>query len=127
MIRFIVKLVLYVIFNAVLLYLISFYLPDWFSVSSTEYTVYITFLFLAIVFFLSNTVLKKILKIVTFPLKYLTLWLSTLLVNVFVLYVFEYIINTGDFGIEVVLWSLKTTFVMSIGISVLFFLYKKIK
>lgn len=93
MFRAIIRLITFILFNALVLYLIDLYSPGWFEITSTQYNVYITFLFLAVLFFITNTLLKQLLKLVTFPLKYLTLGLSTLLLNIFVIYLFEYVVN----------------------------------
>lgn len=127
MIRAIIRLCSFILFNALVLYLIHSYSPWWFEIISTQYNVYITFLFLAVLFFVTNTILKQILKLVTFPLKYLTLGLSTLFLNIFVIYLFEYIVNKWEFGIEVHLGTIQQVFLMSLSVSIVFFLYRKLK
>ncbi|HBB03760.1 TPA: hypothetical protein DCZ39_02525 [Patescibacteria group bacterium] len=87
---------------------------------------YIIFGILGIVFWLINSVLKKILNILTLPVRLVTLGLSSLLLNIIVLYIFEQTVNYLDLGIMVQLGTLIQTFVLSVIISAIYFIIKKI-
>ncbi len=92
-----------IIFTGLLLFAVNKYSNGRFVVESTKYDPYLTFGFLAIVLFICNTILKKILKIITLPLKWLTLGLFSLILNIIILYIFKIFINSGDFGMTIAL------------------------
>lgn len=54
-----------------------------------------TYLLLGLFFWIINCILKQILHIVSFPLKYLTFWLIGTVINIGVLYFFQRFINTN--------------------------------
>lgn len=111
--NFIVRVVLTIIFTALLLWSVDKYSEGRFWVTSSKYDIYLTFGFLAVAFFVCNTILKKILKVVTLPLRVLTLWLFSLVLNMAILYIFKYVVNMGDFGMEVHLWDRVQVFILS--------------
>ncbi len=104
-IHLLVRYMLTIIFTAIILWAVDQYSGQtvgeistkWFFVETTKYDPYLTFGFLAVVLFICNTILKKILQILTLPLRRLTLGLFSFVLNVLILYIFQYIINTGDF------------------------------
>lgn len=113
MIKFLIRIVLNIVFTALLLFAVHKYSNGWFSVDSTKYDVYLTFWFLAVVFFVLNTVLKRILKIVTLPLKLLTFWLFSILLNILILYIFKYVVNVGEFDMHVELGTILQVVILS--------------
>ena len=116
-----------IIINGVVLYAIVNYIPElWFKIQSIYKDTYIIFGILGIVFWLINSVLKSILNILTLPVRIITLWLSSLLINIIVLYIFEQVVNYLDLWITVHLWTLTQTVVLSVIISAIYFLIKKI-
>lgn len=98
----------------------------WFKVVASEYDVYITFLVLWFWFRLFNVFLKRILIIFTLPLKILTLGLSSFVINIIVIYVFEYVVNDYVTWIQVLLWTITQVLIISFVFAVLHLLIKKI-
>ncbi|OQB42260.1 MAG: Membrane protein of unknown function [candidate division CPR1 bacterium ADurb.Bin160] len=88
-------LILNILLHGLALFLLNKYLPSWFWVESVQYTVVITFLILAILFWIINNIIKVVLKILTIPLKYMTFGLFSLVLNMFMLYLFEYFVNNS--------------------------------
>lgn len=116
-----------IIVNGAVLYAIVNYVPElWFKIQSIYKDTYIIFGILGIVFWLINSVLKRILNILTLPVRFVTLWLSSLLLNIIVLYIFEQTVNYLDLGIIVQLGTLVQTLVLSVILSAIYFLIKKI-
>ena len=85
--------------------------------------VLIVFWILGLLFRIINFPIKKILKILTIPVNAITLWLFSLVLNVIVFYLFQYVANNYIGGVTVELWTILQTFVLSllmaIGITVL--------
>lgn len=90
--KFIKDIVLSILINAGILYVLS----------STRFWIIITakaelfqvYLLLGGIFWIVNFGLKRLLHIISFPLKMLTLGLFGMLINVGVLYFFQWLINT---------------------------------
>ncbi len=82
------------------------------------------FLILGFIFRVFNSPIKWILKTLSCPVNFLTLWLASIAINVLIFYLFAYVINNYlDLGVAVKLWEIRQTlilsFIMSIGITVL--------
>ncbi len=60
------------------------------------------------------------------PLKILTLWLFSFVVNILIFYILEFVVNEMNLWISIKLWSVLMVFVLSIVISLLYFIIKKI-
>ena len=83
-----------------------------------------TFLILWFIFRVFNSPIKRILKTLSFPVNFITLWLASIIINVLVFYMFAYTINNYlDLGVSVQLWQIWQTlilsFIMAIGIAIL--------
>ncbi len=126
------RLIVSVLVYWVMLYVIHkyswgwFWPNEWFWVMATKYNVYLTFGILAAVFWLINNVGKYILKILTIPLKYLTLGLFSLVLNVLVLYIFEFLVNNADIWVVVHLGTIIQVFILSLVVIIIAFLIRKI-
>ncbi len=82
------------------------------------------FLALGFVFRVFNSPIKWILKTLSCPVNFLTLWLASIVINVLIFYLFAYVVNNYlDRGVAVKLWEIWQTlilsFIMSIGITIL--------
>ena len=82
------------------------------------------FLMLWFVFRVFNSPIKWILKTLSCPVNFLTLWLASIAINVLIFYLFAYVINNYlDRGVAVKLWEIWQTlilsFIMSFGITIL--------
>jgi putative membrane protein len=119
------NLIINVVINWVILYIVHKY-NLWFKVQATRYDVYMTFIILWFVFWFFNFILKRILKILTLPLKILTFGLSSIIINVLVIYLFEYVVNNYNFGILISLWTVLQVLVLSFIITLSYLLVKNI-
>jgi len=82
------------------------------------------FLILWFVFRVFNSPIKWILKTLSCPVNFLTLWLASIAINVLIFYLFAYVVNNYlDLWVAVKLWEIRQTlilsFIMSIWITVL--------
>ena len=100
---------------------------DWFWIEATEYDVFLTFVLLAVLFRIVNNIVKAVLKFLSLPLTYLTFWSSVLVLNVILMYVFEYLVNGSWLWITVKIWNFVQVVLMSFAASFIAFLIKKIK
>jgi len=83
-----------------------------------------TFVVLWFVFRVFNSPIKRILKTLSCPVNFLTLWLASIAINVLVFYLFAHVINNYlNLGVSIQLWEIWQTlilsFIMAIGISIL--------
>jgi putative membrane protein len=125
--KYIKHFILYVFVGSFLLYLISNYLPWlWFYLESNYSSSFVIYIFLGIVSWLINVVLKWVLNILTLPISALTFGLFSLILNFILLYVFEQFVNYLDLGILIVLGNVVQVFVLSCVLSFVYFLIKKI-
>ena len=90
--KFIKDIVLSILINAGILYWLSFY--NFGILIETQGSVVKSYLILGFLFWIVNFWLKKILHIVSFPLKLLTFGLFSIVINVGVIYFFANFINT---------------------------------
>lgn len=116
-----------VVLSAAILYVIAYYVPGLGLQITSEYKdTFVVFgvlgLFLRVITFL----LKKIIKILALPAKYITLGLSSLIINILMFYVFEQFIAYLDVGIQVHLGTITQTAVLAAIITALYFLVKKL-
>lgn len=125
--KYIKHFVLYVVFGSGFLYLVANYFPGLgFSLQSEYANNLVIYLFLGIVSWLINVVLKWILWLLTLPISALTFGIFSLILNFVLLYVFEQLINYLDLGIFVVLGNVVQVFVLSCILSFVYFIVKKI-
>jgi len=118
--------VLYVMIVAVLFYLMSNYFPNlWFQLNSEYSNELLIYLFVAVVSWLINYLLRNLLNLLTKPISAITFWLFSLFLNFILLYVFEQLINFLELWIEVSLWSVLQVFIISIILSLVAVLIKK--
>ena len=109
-----------------MLYVIHKYTEWWFWVEATQYDVFATFGILAAAFWLVNNVVKGVLKVLTIPLKYLTFGLFSLVLNVLMIYVFEFLVNNSSVGVFIHLGTIVQVFLLSLIVTVIAFIIKKI-
>ena len=84
-------IILSVLINAGILYFVS---SNKFGlVIESKADVFQVFLLLGLVFWIGNFGIKRVLHIITFPLKFLTLGISSIVINVGVFYFFQWFIN----------------------------------
>lgn len=124
--RILKSLLFSVLIYGIFLFVLHQY-TDWFWVEATEYDVFLTFILLAILFWIVNNIVKAVLKFLSLPLTYLTFWSSVLILNVILMYVFEYLVNGSGLWITVKIWNFIQVVLMSVVASFIAFLIKKIK
>jgi len=121
------KILSAVLINALIVYLISKYIPQlWLSVEFFGQPNLEIFFWIWLAFWLINDVLKWLIKILSFPFTLLTLWLFSVIINILMLYLFKYGVNYFDFWVVVWLWNLFQVFLLSIVISLFNLLFKKL-
>ena len=124
------NLIINVVICSVLLYVFNYY-KFWIEIeflsnawNSLIWTIWM-FLILWFIFWVFNSPIKWILKTLSCPINFLTLWLVSLVINVLVFYLFAYVVNNIIFPWEVVvhlgsiLQTVILSFVMAVGISIL--------
>ena len=124
--RVLKSLLFSVLIYGIFLFLLHQY-TDRFRIEATEYDVFLTFILLAILFWIVNNIVKWVLKFLSLPLTYLTFWSSVLMLNVILMYVFEYLVNGSWLWITVKIWNFVQVILMSLVASFIAFLIKKIK
>ena len=125
--KFIKHFFITIVINSVLLYIISKYVPQLgFSIHSVYKDSIGVFAVLGIAFWITNSLLKTIVKTLTLPIKYLTLGISGLIINIILLYVFEQMINYLDIGVTVTLGNIIQTILLSLVFTCIHVIIKKI-
>lgn len=124
MFRFLLHLLSIAIVNWFLLYSVVRYFPE-FGLEIQVPSLLLGYLVLWAIFWFFYEVVRNVLKIFSFPLAFLTMWLSTVFINVLIFYLFAYVVNNylvlnySWFG--VVLGTIWQTFILSV---VLFFVMR---
>jgi len=128
MLRIIMYFASSVIANAIILYVVSTYIPQlWFSISNPwGGNIYVVFAILGTLFRLFNGIIKNIVKVLTLPFAIITLGLSSVVINIAIIYVFGYVINTSSLGMQVQVGGLVQTLILSSVIAFAYFILKKI-
>lgn len=128
--KIIKNLIANIVVCGILLFVFNYY-STWikinFSDPETQKNIIVlvwTFLVLWFIFRVFNSPIKRILKTLSFPVNFLTLWLTSILINVLVFYIFAYAVNNYlNLGVEIQLWQIRQTlilsFIMAIGIAIL--------
>jgi len=124
--RLLKSLLFSILVYGVFLFVLHQYTDWWFWVEATEYDMFLTFILLAILFWVINTIVKWILKFLSLPLTYLTFWSFTLILNILLMYIFEYFVNGSWLWIVVHIWNIVQVVLMSFVASFIAFLIKKI-
>lgn len=124
--KFLRRLIFSIILYWITLYIIHKYSGWWFWVEATQYDVFLTFGILAAIFWVVNNIVKVVLRILTIPLKYITFGLFSLVLNMLMMYVFEFLVNNSSMGVIIHLWTIVQVFVLSLVVTIIAFLIKKI-
>lgn len=134
MIGFILRPLLSIISYVIALYLMDFYgflfgIEFIHNAANTSQLIKV-YLIIGIIFRFWFSVLKFILNIITLPIQYMTLWIVWWLTNIVVMYICQFIINFYLTGIEMKIISVSgiimTSFVLSIVVSLIYWVLKKI-
>lgn len=79
------------------------------------------FLVLWLIFWIFNSPIKWILKTLSCPVNFMTLWLASIVINVLVFYMFAFVVNNYlDWEVVVKLWEIRQTLILSVimGVSI---------
>lgn len=79
------------------------------------------FLVLGLIFWIFNSPIKSILKTLSCPVNFMTLWLVSIVINVLVFYMFAFVVNNYlDWEVMVKLWEIRQTLILSVimGVSI---------
>ena len=84
------------------------------EISSSVISLIIAFLVLWFIFWVFNSPIKWILKTLSCPVNFLTLWLMSLVINVLIFYMFQYFVNAYfDWVVDIKLWEIWQTLILS--------------
>lgn len=108
------SLLLSIIANGLALYLVAYLLPEDFVIAGgiKAYAV------LGIAIGFLNTIIKPLLKLVTFPLMILTLGLFSIVINMLILWLLEYLFASGSIMLSIE-GGLKTLLITSVLLGIL--------
>ncbi len=125
--RILSRILALVLINGYIVYFIGKYLPSLLTVKpSPEAFTPELVLIVGFVFWLVNDVAKAIVKFFSLPLIWLTLGLISLIINILAIYGFVYVVNSLQLGVEISIPSLFAALVLSLLVSVINLLFKKI-
>lgn len=124
------NLIANVVISGVLLYVFNYYsigIKITFSnpeVEKSVITLVWAFLVLWFIFWVFNSPVKRILKTLSCPVNFITLWLASIAINVWVFYIFAYVTNNYlNLWVNVQLWEVRQTlilsFIMAVSIAIL--------
>ncbi len=126
--------VLHIFAYALWLYVLHYYNLLWginfdLTVSTWQETIKV-YLLVWFVFWICFAIIKKILNIFAFPLQFLTFWLIGFIINIFVFYLCQFLINTYLDGVQMQITSfiglLIVSFLLSLIVSCIYWILKKI-
>ena len=92
--KFIKDILLSIIINAAILYWLHYY-QFWMSIETSTANQLEAYFILGFIFWIVNFWLKKVISLVSFPLRWLSFWLISIVINIWILYFFEYYINAN--------------------------------
>ena len=125
--KFIKDILLSIIINAIILYWLNYY-QFWISIETTYWNAIEAYFILGFIFWIVNFWLKKIISLISFPLRRLSFWLISILINVWILYFFENLINTkySDIATVTLSWDRIRVLIISVVVSIAYSLLSKI-
>ena len=125
--KIIKNLIANIVVSWILLYVFNYY-AIWIKISFSDpeieksiITLVWTFLVLGFIFRVFNSPIKWILKTLSCPVNFMTLWLASIVINVLVFYMFAFVVNNYlDWEVMVKLWEIWQTLILSVimGISI---------
>ena len=119
--KIIKNLIANIVISWILLYVFNYY-AIWIKINFSDpeieksiITLVWTFLVLGFIFRIFNSPIKWILKTLSCPVNFLTLWLASIAINVIVFYMFAYVVNNYlNLGVSVQLWAIRQTLILSL-------------
>lgn len=125
------KILSTILINSAILYIVAKYIPQlWFELDIQSGMVLELFFLLWLIFWIINDVVKRIVNFLALPLRFLTAGLFSLVISVWMFYVFEYIVNylDNEYGLWVVvdLGDIWQVILLAIVIYLLNLIFKKL-
>ena len=114
------NLIANIVISGALLYVFNYY-SIWIKISfanpeieNSIFSLVWAFLVLWFIFWVFNSPIKWILKTLSCPVNFLTLWLASIVIDVLIFYLFAYVVNTYlDGEVVVKLWEIWQTLILS--------------
>jgi uncharacterized membrane protein YvlD (DUF360 family) len=108
------NLIANIVISGALLYVFNYY-SIWIKISfaspeieNSIFSLVWAFLVLWFIFWVFNSPIKWILKTLSCPVNFLTLWLASIAINVLIFYLFAYVVNNYlDLWVAVKLWEIR--------------------
>ena len=125
--KFLKDIILSILINAWILYWLNYY-QFWLSINTSTANEIEAYFILGFIFWIVNFWLKKVINMLSFPLRWLSFWLISILINVWILYFFEYYINANYSQIATVSlsWDWIRVLIISVVVSVAYSLLSKL-
>ena len=125
--KFLKDIILSILINAWILYWLNYY-QFWLSINTSTANEIEAYFILGFIFWIVNFWLKKIINMLSFPLRWLSFWLISILINVWILYFFEYYINANYSQIATVSlsWDWIRVLIISVVVSIAYSLLSKL-
>jgi len=125
--KFLKDIILSILINAWILYWLNYY-QFWLSINTSTANEIEAYFILGFIFWIVNFWLKKIINMLSFPLRWLSFWLISILINVWILYFFEYYINANYSQIATVSlsWDWIRVLIISVVVSLAYSLLSKL-
>jgi uncharacterized membrane protein YvlD (DUF360 family) len=114
------NLIANIVISGALLYVFNYY-SIWIKISfaspeieNSIFSLVWAFLVLWFIFWVFNSPITWILKTLSCPVNFLTLWLASIVIDVLIFYLFAYVVNTYlDGEVVVKLWEIWQTLILS--------------
>ena len=92
--KFLKDIILSILINAGILYALNYY-QFWMSIETSTANQLEAYFILGFIFWIVNFWLKNIIRFISLPLRWLSFWLMSVLINIGILYFFEFYINAN--------------------------------
>lgn len=121
------KILASILINWSILYIIVKYIPElnFQILPISAMNLEIIFLLWAIFWFFDEIV-KRMVKVLVLPLMLLMSWVMTILINIWIFYIFSYTVNYIWLWIQVELWTFVQVFFLSLVVAISNLLLKKL-
>ncbi len=126
--RFIKKLIVHLIANALGLWWLTKIFPEIFVINGEGFIYWENLLITSIIFGLINTFIKPLMKLVSFPLMIGSLWLFTFIINALVLIIVTTLVSNYNITVEAFDWfvyAIKGAFIISLVHWAIIFLFDR--
>lgn len=121
------RLVLSVLINTGVLVIIAVWIPQGgLQITPLSWSVTPVIVLMGAIFTLMYDIARPILRFLTTPINWITLGLAGIIINLVILYVFPFVVNSLGLGVTVQLGSIEQIFILSILITILTLVLKKI-